>query len=65
MSTGLPSYLFNLIPKFTDGYQTATSENIPTYQCTTDTSKPSFFPWTIVTWNKIHPETQNASLAVF
>ena len=39
--------------------------NIPTYQCRTDTFKHSFFPWTIVTWNKIHPETRNASLTVF
>ena len=33
ISTGLPTYLFNLIPKSTHGYQTRTSANIPTYQC--------------------------------
>ena len=64
LSTGLPTYLFHLIPKSTHDYQTRTSGNIPTYQCRTDTFKHSFFPWTIVTWNKIHPETQNASLTV-
>ena len=61
----LPTYLFSLIPKSTHGYQTRTLGNIPTYHCRTDTFKHSFFPWTIVTWNKIHPETRNASLTVF
>ena len=61
----LLTYCFSLIPKFNDGYQTRTLGNIPTYQCRTDTFKHSFFPWTIVTWNKIHPETRNASLTVF
>ena len=65
LSTGLPTYLFSLIPKSTHGYQTRTLGNIPTYHCRTDTFKHSFFPWTIVTWNKIHPETRNASLTVF
>ena len=44
ISTGLTTYLFNLIPKFTLGYQTRTSGDIPTYQCRTDTFKHSFFP---------------------
>ena len=57
LSTGLPTYLFSLIPKSTHGYQTRTLGNIPTYQCRTDTFKRSFFSWTIVTWNKIHLET--------
>ena len=65
ISTGLPTYLSSLIAKSTHGYQTRTSGNIPTYHCRTDTFKYSFLPWTIVTWNKIHPETRNASLTVF
>ena len=64
ISTGLPTYLSGLIAKSTHGYQTRTSGNIPTYHCRTDTFIYSFFPWT-VTWNKIHPETRNASLTVF
>ena len=64
ISTGLPTYLSSLIAKSTHGYQTRTSGNIPTYHCRTDTFIYSFFPWT-VTWNKIHPETRNASLTVF
>ena len=62
---GLPTYLFSLIPKSTDDYQTRTSVNIPTCQCRTDTFKHPFFPWTIVTWSKIHPGIPNASLTVF
>ena len=65
ISTGLPTYLFNLIPKSTHGYQTRTSQNIPTYQCRTDTFKHYFSPWTIVTWNEIHKEARNTSLTVF
>ena len=65
ISTGLPIYLFNLISKSTHGYQTRTSGNIPTKQCRTDTFKHSFFHWTVITWSKIHPEIQNASLTVF
>ena len=38
---------------------------VPTYQCRTDTFKHSFFPWTVVEWNKIHPDIRNASITVF
>ena len=64
VSTHLPTYLFNLIPQSTHAYQIRTSGNIPTYQCRTDTFKHSFFPWTVVQWNKIHPDIRNASIAV-
>ena len=39
--------------------------NIPTYQCRIDTFKHSFFPDTVVEWNKIHPDIRNASITVF
>ena len=65
LESGLPTYLFNLIPKSNYDYQTRTSGNIPTYQCRTRSFKNFLFPWTIVTWNKIHPETRNAFLTVF
>ena len=54
ISTGLPTYLFNLIPKSTHGYQTRTLGDI--------------FPHINVgccAFNKIHPETWNASLTAF
>ena len=64
ISTGFQTY-FSLIPKYTHGYQTRTSGNMATRQCRTDSFKHSFFPWTIVTWNKILPETWNTSLTAF
>ena len=65
ISNCLPTYLFNLIPPPTHAYQTRTSSNIPTYQCRIDTFKYSFFPSTVVEWNKIHPDIRNASITVF
>ena len=50
---GFPGYLFKLIPLDTHSYNTQFSENITTYCCRTDTFKHSFFPWTIVEWNKL------------
>ena len=43
LSTGLPTYLFSLIPKLIHEYQTRTFGNTPTYQCRTDTFKHSSF----------------------
>ena len=65
VSTRLPTYLFNLIPQSAHAYQTRTSISIPTYQCRTDTFKHSVFPWTVVEWNKIHPDIRNGSITVF
>ena len=48
VSTCLPTYLFKLIPQSIHTYQIRTSDNIPTYQCKTDTFKHSFFPWAVV-----------------
>ena len=47
-ASGLPSYLFKLIPDTSHHYLTRSVENISTYQCRTDSFKSSFFPWTIV-----------------
>ena len=55
---------FNLISESTHTYQIRTSDNILTYQCRTDTFKHLFFPWTVVQWNKIHPDIRNASITV-
>ena len=61
-----PSNLFfQLNPQIHSWLSNRASANIPTYQCRTDISKYFVFPWTIITLNKIHPETQNASLTVF
>ena len=66
VSICLPTYLFKLIPQSTYAYQTRTSINISTYQRRTDTfTKHSFFPWTVVKWNKVRPDVRNASITVF
>ena len=65
VSTRLPAYLCNLIRLSTHAYQTRTSRNIPTYQCRIDIFKHSFFLWTVVEWNKLHPDIRNASITVF
>ena len=68
-STCLPTYLLNLIPQSTHTYQIRTSDTsnfrLPTYQYRTDTFRHSFFPWTAIEWNRIHPGIKNASITVF
>ena len=56
---GLPEYLLKLILVDTHAFNTHISENITTYHCRTDTFKHSFFPWTIVEWNKLDLKCQN------
>lgn len=60
-STGLTTYLFNLIPNSAHGSHIRnTGNNIPTYHCRTDTFKHSFFPGSIfIMKKKIHTETRN------
>ena len=50
---GLPEYLFNLIPQSNHQYNTRTTEDIITFYCRTDIFKYSFFPATIMEWNKL------------
>ena len=50
---GLLSYLSNLILSGVHSYNTWNSEDVDTYHCRTDTFKYSFFPWTILEWNKL------------
>ena len=60
-TTGLPSYLFSLIPNTVHSYQTRTMDNITKYQCRTEALKLSFFPWTITEWNSLDLQIQNLS----
>ena len=55
----------SLVDLWYEALITKISGNFPIYHCRTDTFKHSFFPWTIVAWNKVHPEIRNASLTVF
>ena len=53
MSSGLPKYLFNLIPSDTHLYNTRGFNKIGTYYCRTEAFKKSFFPHTIIDWNNL------------
>ena len=52
-TSGKPEYLLNLIPTGQHSYNTQSLDKIETYYCRTDTFKNSFFPYTIVEWNKL------------
>ena len=52
-TTGLPSYLFSLIPNTVHSYQTRTMDNVTKYQHRTEAFKSSFFSWTITEWNNL------------
>ena len=51
-TTGLPPYLNNMLPKVTHHYQTRNSEDLAIYQTRTNIFKYSFFPYSIMEWNK-------------
>ena len=50
---GLPEYLFKLIPQSNHQYNTRANEDITTFYCRTDVFKYSYFPATIMEWNKL------------
>ena len=52
-STGLPSYLYDLIPKWSHMYNTQSVEDVAMLYSRTDIFKYSFFPSTISEWNKL------------
>ena len=62
---GLPSYLSNFISSGFHSYDTWNSEDVVTYHCRTDTFKYSFFPWTILEWNKLDLTLHKSSYKVF
>ena len=55
----------NLILVNTHSYNTRTCENITKYHCRTDAFKHSFFPWTIVEWNKLDLPCRRSTYNVF
>ena len=59
-TTQLPKYLYDLIPKGSCTYNTRNQDKIETYYCRTDLFKYSFFPYTIVEWNKLDVTVRNA-----
>ena len=49
----MPSYLYELILKSNPNYSTQNFDHIDPYYCRTDIFKYSFFPHTILEWNKL------------
>ena len=55
-----------MIPTGQHSYNTQSLDQIDTYYCRTDTFKNSFFPYTIVEWNKLDLDVQKSkSCAIF
>ena len=52
-TSGKPEYIFNLIPTGQHCYNTQNLDQTETYYCRADAFKNSFFPCTIVEWNKL------------
>ena len=54
-----------MLPKVTHHYQTRNSENLATYQTRTNIFKYSFFPYSVMEWNKLSSSIQNSIYPVF
>ena len=59
-TTGVPEYLFDLIPETNHIYNTCSSDNVTTFYFRTDVYKYSFFPYTILEWNKLDESIQQS-----
>ena len=51
--TGLPEYLFNMIPQSNHQCNNRSIDDVTTFYCKTDVFKYSFFPHTVLEWNKL------------
>ena len=51
-----PSYLYNLIPKSNQSYNTRQFDKVDRFYCRTDIFKKFFFPYIIDEWNKFKPD---------
>ena len=61
--TGLPEYLFNMIPQSNHQYNTQSIEDVTTFYRRTDVFKYSYFPHTILEWNEL--DMQNKKIRNF
>ena len=52
-NSGLPEYLFNMIPQSNHRYNTRSSEDVTTFYYRTDAFKYSYFPYAILEWNNL------------
>ena len=55
-----PQYLFKLIPEKTSSYVTGNADNIPFLKIKQNFYKSSFFPSSIIEWNKLDPNLHNS-----
>ena len=62
---GLPEYLFNMIPQSNHKYNTRSIEDIATIYCRTDVFKYSYFPNTILEWNKLYMQIRRSGSFLF
>ena len=60
-TSGLPEYLFDLIPQNNHLYNTRFLEDVTTFYSRTDAFKYSFFPSTILEWNKLEGKIRQSS----
>ena len=54
-----PTYLLNIIPVSSRSYFTRYVEHVPSFKVRHDFFKNSFFPSTVIEWNKIDKTIQN------
>ena len=54
-----------MLPKVTHHYQTRNSEDLAIYQTRTNIFKYSFFPYSIMEWNKLSSSIRNSTYPVF
>ena len=60
-TSGLPEYLLALIPQNNHLYNTRFLEDVATFYSRTDAFKYSFFPSTILEWNKLERNIRQSS----
>ena len=61
-----PKYLFELIPTARQAYMTRHKNSVPLFNVKHDYFKNSFFPSTVIEWNKLDSNIRNSeSLAIF
>ena len=65
-TTQIPKYLYEVVPSESHIYSTHNTENVETYYCRTGQFKYSFFPYSIIEWNKLDINLCNAkSILIF
>ena len=63
--TGLTEYLFNMTPQSNHRYKTRSTEDVTTFYCRTDALKYSYFPYTILEWNKLDMQIKRSKFFCF